>query len=94
MQEVHQDSVLGCGLTNPTGDQNCFLNVIIQALWHLSTFREVFLRMHDHQHSPNCVVCSLQDVLRNMSLSNSASPLKMREVFALEFASAGRFGLG
>ena len=30
------------GLANATGQNNCFLNVVVQSLWHLDTFREKF----------------------------------------------------
>ena len=30
---------LGRGLTNETGEYNCFLNVVVQALWHVEPFR-------------------------------------------------------
>jgi hypothetical protein len=33
------------GLRNEDGQYNCFLNVIIQALWHLRTFRQRLLQM-------------------------------------------------
>jgi hypothetical protein len=33
------------GLRNEDGQYNCFLNVIIQALWHLRTFRQRLLAM-------------------------------------------------
>jgi uncharacterized UBP type Zn finger protein len=26
------------GLINPLGENNCFLNVVIQSLWHLDSF--------------------------------------------------------
>ena len=31
------------GLTSESGQNNCFLNVIIQSLWHLRAFRECML---------------------------------------------------
>ena len=31
---------LALGLTNEAGEYNCFLNVIIQCLWHCSEFRQ------------------------------------------------------
>ncbi|KAK3242463.1 hypothetical protein CYMTET_47844 [Cymbomonas tetramitiformis] len=37
------EEVLGRGLVNETGENNCFLNVIIQSLWHLPTFRSTLL---------------------------------------------------
>lgn len=39
--QVNQD-VLPLGLTNNTGQNNCFLNVVVQSLWHLDAFREGF----------------------------------------------------
>jgi hypothetical protein len=33
------------GLTNETGQNNCFLNVTIQAFWHLGPFRVELLRL-------------------------------------------------
>ena len=32
------------GLENRVGENNCFLNVVIQSLWHLRSFREYFKR--------------------------------------------------
>lgn len=37
-QSVH------AGLENPLGHNNCFLNVCIQAMWHLDAFRDAILR--------------------------------------------------
>lgn len=34
------------GLTNETGQNNCFLNVVVQSLWHLDAFREPFWAAH------------------------------------------------
>ena len=33
------------GLSNDSGLNNCFLNVVIQALWHLRTFRTALLAL-------------------------------------------------
>lgn len=33
----------GVGLMNGIGEYNCFLNVIIQCLWHLTNFRHAML---------------------------------------------------
>ncbi|CAN0580562.1 unnamed protein product, partial [Ectocarpus sp. 12 AP-2014] len=30
------------GLVNATGQNNCFLNVVVQSLWHLEAFRAQF----------------------------------------------------
>ncbi|KAK8948691.1 hypothetical protein KSP39_PZI005149 [Platanthera zijinensis] len=56
--------VYGTGLKNAVGEYNCFLNVIIQSLWHLVKFRDVFLMqssLHTHVGDP-CVVCALHDI--------------------------------
>ena len=34
------------GMRNNTGLNNCFLNVVIQSLWHLRAFREALLALH------------------------------------------------
>lgn len=36
---------LGKGLDNPKGNNNCFLNAIIQSLWQLEGFRNPLLAM-------------------------------------------------
>lgn len=32
------------GLRNATGEYNCFLNVVLQCLWHCLPFRQAFMR--------------------------------------------------
>ena len=40
------------GLDNPTGMYNCFINVIIQSLWHIEAFKNYFfIAMIDHHPS-------------------------------------------
>ncbi|CAI9757499.1 unnamed protein product [Fraxinus pennsylvanica] len=59
----------GTGLKNEVGEYNCFLNVIIQSLWHLRRFREEFLRSsseHVHVGDP-CVICALYDIFTALS---------------------------
>ena len=34
------------GLRNDEGESNCFLNVVVQSLWHLEAFREAVLGFH------------------------------------------------
>ncbi|XP_068647047.1 uncharacterized protein [Aristolochia californica] len=71
------NSVLGTGLLNEVGEYNCFLNVIIQSLWHLRRFREEFLgaprSVHQHVGYP-CVVCALYDIFTALSLASSDAP--------------------
>lgn len=39
------------GLENSSGANHCFLNVVIQALWNLRSFRERFLAAPEHPHN-------------------------------------------
>ena len=41
------------GLSNATGQNNCFLNVVVQALFHLSTFRRPFMLMRGRVVAPS-----------------------------------------
>ncbi|KAJ4767535.1 Ubiquitin carboxyl-terminal hydrolase-related protein [Rhynchospora pubera] len=59
-----ENEAVGPGLKNAVGDYNCFLNVIIQSLWHINRFREEFLAtcsLHSHISDP-CVVCALYEI--------------------------------
>lgn len=38
------------GLDNSMGANNCFLNVVIQSLWHLASFRKNFQKFKMHKH--------------------------------------------
>lgn len=49
------------GLEN-RGANNCFLNVVIQTLWHTESFRESFgnsLNYHKCPENKACIICSL-----------------------------------
>ncbi len=48
------------GLTN-FGENNCFINVVIQSLWHLEPFRLKFTQEKErHRHEEHCVYCALE----------------------------------
>ncbi|OIW18374.1 hypothetical protein TanjilG_31514 [Lupinus angustifolius] len=69
-------TLLGSGLKNEVGEYNCFLNVIIQSLWHIRRFREEFLGRsrseHDHVGNP-CVVCALYEIFTALNLASKDS---------------------
>lgn len=53
------------GLRNATGEYNCFLNVIIQCMWHCHAFRQAVMgwdpaayqvQLHHCPHHLHCVV--------------------------------------
>ena len=64
------------GLQNDLGQYNCFLNVIIQSLWHIQLFRQHLLsparEQHRHQGDP-CVICALQSIFQALSSLSTAS---------------------
>ncbi|KAK9104857.1 hypothetical protein Scep_021701 [Stephania cephalantha] len=66
--------VYGTGLKNDVGEYNCFLNVIIQSLWHLRRFREEFMgkstSSHLHVGDP-CVVCALYDIFTALDMAST-----------------------
>ncbi|QCD80904.1 solute carrier family 15 [Vigna unguiculata] len=69
-------TLLGTGLKNEVGEYNCFLNVIIQSLWHLRRFRVEFLGRsrteHDHVGNP-CVVCALYEIFTALDIASKDS---------------------
>ncbi|WCJ35992.1 Ubiquitin carboxyl-terminal hydrolase-related protein [Euphorbia peplus] len=72
--DVNGTDVVGMGLQNNVGEYNCFLNVIIQSLWHLRRFREEFLSKsaseHVHVGEP-CVVCALYEIFTALSIAST-----------------------
>lgn len=65
---------VGTGLQNEIGEYNCFLNVIIQSLWHLRRFRDEFLRRSTSEHvhvGDPCVVCALYNIFTALTLASS-----------------------
>ncbi|XP_073159219.1 uncharacterized protein [Henckelia pumila] len=64
----------GTGLTNDVGEYNCFLNVIIQSLWHLRRFRDEFLRRSSSEHvhiGDPCVICALYGIFIALSMGST-----------------------
>lgn len=56
---------IGKGLQNESGQYNCFLNAVIQSLWHLQKFREELLAASSSNHmhfTDPCVVCALREI--------------------------------
>ena len=49
------------GLTNDYGENNCFLNGVLQTLWHLNAFRSAITKTdHPGCKSGACVLCQLR----------------------------------
>ena len=72
------------GFSNPVGAQNCFLNAVLQVLWHSRVFREHVL--HDRAHAcagaALCVVCALRSVFRDLVGREVGCPDRLRSVLA------------
>ncbi|KAJ9467317.1 putative serine/cysteine trypsin-like peptidase [Diplonema papillatum] len=95
------------GLANPTGHNNCFLNVVLQALWHLVPFRERFLLEKTRHTCPNktddwsssagtCLYCAIYGLfsLYKSSDCRVLPPGMIREVLGWIFRTEGRFQFG
>lgn len=85
------------GLNNFSGENNCFLNVGIQGLWHLESFRNLFITWKNHRHyAPSCVFCALKVIFTEYQFSDEArlSPDSLREALHIIFQKQDRFQKG
>lgn len=76
------------GMTNQAGDYNCFLNVVVQSLWHMKSFQDAFSDFPEHTHASekeSCVLCALYVRFGNTSAPN----LKLIIVQFLIFSKFG-----
>ncbi|GAV66724.1 UCH domain-containing protein/DUF629 domain-containing protein/DUF627 domain-containing protein [Cephalotus follicularis] len=74
IENVNGSDLFGTGLKNEVGEYNCFLNVIIQSLWHLRRFRDEFLSRSTSEHvhvGDPCVTCALFDIFTALSISST-----------------------
>lgn len=93
-----------CGLENPPRAQHCFLNCVVQLLWHCRAFRAKLLEADPGGHTclePYCFVCLLRDLFLKYATAQSptsrlrpctASVLPLR--LALHDVTGGGIGLG
>eukprot|EP01116_Phalansterium_solitarium_P004321 TRINITY_DN15304_c0_g1_i1.p1 TRINITY_DN15304_c0_g1~~TRINITY_DN15304_c0_g1_i1.p1 ORF type:complete len:367 (-),score=73.39 TRINITY_DN15304_c0_g1_i1:227-1327(-) len=88
------------GLENPIGQNNCFLNVVIQGLWHLVAFRKNFeaCSYHSHPQDPysSCIFCALKLIFEQYSSADRdvLPPTALRQALSDLFAAQDRFQLG
>lgn len=77
------------GLINKTGSNVCFLNVCLQALWHLAPFRAALLSQAPHHHSgpeaSKCMTCALISVYTFYTFTEEEAvpPDEARQALAL-----------
>jgi len=90
------------GLKNFLGENNCFLNVVIQSLWHLEPFRSKFRNQkvqREHRsvepHPPNCVYCALEIIFTQYEFSEDRAipPNALRQTLATLFQAQSKFQL-
>ena len=87
------------GLLNPTGHNNCFLNVVIQALFHLKNFREKFDELSQqncpHREEEPCVFCNLKGIFEQYQSSDeiNIAPDTLRKTLAFLYRPEMKFQL-
>ncbi|KDO34017.1 hypothetical protein SPRG_01291 [Saprolegnia parasitica CBS 223.65] len=83
------------GLTNYAGQNNCFLNVIIQSLWHLDSFR-VLISTSDHVHGLGeaCLLCELKEIFAFYEFSDEDALAPDNVRIALDILYRERFQVG
>ncbi|OQR85380.1 inactive ubiquitin carboxyl-terminal hydrolase [Achlya hypogyna] len=85
------------GLTNYSGQNNCFLNVIIQSLWHLDSFR-VLISSADHAslHAVDdpCLLCELREIFAFYEFSDETALAPDNVRIALDVLCRERFAVG
>lgn len=88
------------GLLNSTGENNCFLNVVIQGLWHFSAFRNQFLDFPEHKHvgsdENSCITCALAMIFAQFQFGDSETltPVSLRSAMSQLFEDENKFQLG
>ncbi|CAK7338602.1 unnamed protein product [Dovyalis caffra] len=71
---VDGSGIFGAGLKND-GENNCFLNVIIQCLWNIQPVRYELSSISDsgHEHVGDpCIVCGLAEVFGKLSEASTS----------------------
>ncbi|KAI6650555.1 Ubiquitin specific proteinase [Oopsacas minuta] len=84
------------GLSNFSGENNCFINSVIQVLWHLNIFRSHFGQLQEHVcYEQECVFCTLKELFVNFQYSESITlpPNFVRKAMAKCYKDTGRFQL-
>jgi len=84
------------GLKNAPGEQNCFLNVVIQALWRQKSCREFFFSIGDPWKKTNPVLIALAVLMTEYKYSEEQilPPDQVRAALAEAYLGMNRFQLG
>jgi hypothetical protein len=84
------------GLENQAGQHNCFLNVVVQSLWHLPAIRNTIISISHHCRNDACILCAIKSIFekfKNVSESK-LSPNILRQRLSVTFANQNKFQLG
>ena len=94
--QTHSTSFRMVGLKNAIGEQNCFLNVVIQALWRLRCCRDFFFSIEDPWKKSNPVLVALTALMTEYKYSDEKilPPDQVRLALADVFTGLRRFQLG
>lgn len=75
------------GLRNEPGEENCFLNTALQALWHLTSFREAILEWQtDCNKLCCCLVCGIKHVFDEFKTLQEWGELASGQIIRIELA--------
>ncbi|KAK9830628.1 hypothetical protein WJX81_006901 [Elliptochloris bilobata] len=91
------------GLQNETGEYNCFLNAVVQCLWHCAAFKDGLLRRPEDALQGNAVTAGLLELFRAFAAQDAergrpdgrrlvVDPTPLREALAAYNAAAFRIG--
>lgn len=98
-EEVITDPIEAKGLQNADGANHCFLNVCIQTLWNVRSFRARFFdATHRHTHldesqTSTCCLCALKCLFSAYESADDdvLPPDRLRETLSKIYGSEGRF---
>eukprot|EP01119_Soliformovum_irregulare_P017419 TRINITY_DN5178_c0_g1_i1.p1 TRINITY_DN5178_c0_g1~~TRINITY_DN5178_c0_g1_i1.p1 ORF type:complete len:459 (+),score=89.91 TRINITY_DN5178_c0_g1_i1:25-1377(+) len=89
------------GLQNYMGENNCFLNVVIQSLYHLRSFQSKFAQYQDHSHltpedGKSCPFCALKMICTQYHFAEDEQipPTALREALSALYQQESRFQMG
>ena len=84
------------GLRNEKGENSCFLNVIVQAMFHNAAFQETLSQVKTHScaGSDRCVFCGLKNVFESLQQDQAASSESLRTALSNVFSDQAVFSMG
>lgn len=86
--QSRESSAAAPGLTNEIGEYNCFLNVVVQCLWHCSEFRAAVMSWPPEIYQADPVVHALRNLFSSLADSQAptgravVNPSELREALA------------